>query len=273
MLRILAVAVLLAAASPCWADRPDPQEGDVVLADFRFGSGEILPALKIHYLTLGAARRNAAGEIVNGVLLLHGTSGTSKNWLQPTLADELFAPGAPLDAEKYFIVIPDGIGRGGSSKPSDGLRMKFPALPLRRHGGRDPPPADRASRPQASAARARHLDGRHAGLDVGRDVSRLHGRAGADREPADRDQRPQLDVPAHRHRGDPQRSRLERRQLRQESDALRLFGADRRADDRERDALPAGRAEPRRDGRALRQDGRRARASSTPTTSSTPSRR
>ena len=84
MLRILAVAVLLAAASPCWADRPNPQEGDVVLADFHFGSGEVLPALKIHYLTLGTARRNAAGEIVNGVLLLHGTSGTSENWLQAT---------------------------------------------------------------------------------------------------------------------------------------------------------------------------------------------
>src|SRR3954467_2480685 len=98
MLRILAAAVLGAAASPCWADTawPNRQEGDVVLADFRFGAGEVLPALKIHYLTLGTAHRNAAGEIVNGVLLLHGTSGTSKNWLQATLADELFAPGAPL---------------------------------------------------------------------------------------------------------------------------------------------------------------------------------
>jgi len=128
MLRILAAAVLLAATSPCRADTawPNRQEGDVTFADFRFGSGEVLPALKIHYLTLGTAQRNGAGEIVNGVLLLHGTSGTSQNWLQPTLADELFARGAPLDAEKYFIVIPDGIGRGGSSKPSDGLRMGFP---------------------------------------------------------------------------------------------------------------------------------------------------
>jgi homoserine O-acetyltransferase len=128
MLRILVAAALVAAASPCRADTawPNRQQGDVVLADFRFASGEVLPALKIHYLTLGTARRNAAGEIVNGVLLLHGTSGTSENWLQATLADELFAAGAPLDTEKYFIVIPDGIGRGGSSKPSDGLRMGFP---------------------------------------------------------------------------------------------------------------------------------------------------
>ncbi len=97
-----------------------------MLRDFGFGSGEFLSEMKMHYVTLGSARRNAAGDIVNGVLLLHGTSGTSKNLLQPTLADELFAPGAPLDANTYFIVIPDGIGRGGSSKPSDGLRMKFP---------------------------------------------------------------------------------------------------------------------------------------------------
>jgi homoserine O-acetyltransferase len=128
MLRILATVALLCAASPTIAQAPWPgqHEGDVVLADFRFGSGEVLPALKIHYLTIGTAQRNAAGEILNGVLLLHGTSGTSKNWLAPTLAGELFAPGAPLDAEKYFIVMPDGIGRGGSSKPSDGLRMGFP---------------------------------------------------------------------------------------------------------------------------------------------------
>src|SRR5258708_26488174 len=132
MLRILAAAAaLVAAAWPCRADTawPNRQQGDVVLADFRFASGEVLPALKIHYLTLGTARRDAAGEIVNGVLLLHGTSGTSENWLQPTLADELFAAGAPLDAEKFFIVIPDGIGRGGSAEPSDRPRMGFPPHP------------------------------------------------------------------------------------------------------------------------------------------------
>src|SRR4029077_12410486 len=89
-------------------------------------SGETLPVLNIHYTTLGTPQPNAAGDIINAVILLHGTSSSGKAWLQPTLADELFAPGAPLDAARYFIVIPDGIGRGGSSKPSDGLRMKFP---------------------------------------------------------------------------------------------------------------------------------------------------
>jgi homoserine O-acetyltransferase/O-succinyltransferase len=123
-----AAVLLLAVGSPAVAQTvwPDQRESNFVLKDFGFRSGEVLPELKIHYITLGSAKRNVAGDIVNGVLLLHGTSGTSKNWLQPTLADELFAPGAPLDAQKYFIVIPDGIGRGGSSKPSDGLRMTFP---------------------------------------------------------------------------------------------------------------------------------------------------
>src|SRR5258708_31148349 len=151
MLRILAAAAaLVAAAWPCRADTawPNRQQGEVVLADFRFASGEVLPALKIHYPTLGPARRDAAGEIVNGVLLLHGTSGTSENWLQPTLADELFAAGAPLDAEKFFIVIPDGIGRGGSPKPSDRLRMGFPHHPHADMEGAHHRPATEHLRPQ-----------------------------------------------------------------------------------------------------------------------------
>ena len=128
MLRVFAALFLLAAAIPASAQTrwPGQTEGDFVLKDFHFASGETLAELKLHYLTLGTPKRNAAGDIVNAVLLLHGTSGTSQNWLQPTLADELFVPGAPLDAAQYFIVMPDGIGRGGSAKPSDGLRMKFP---------------------------------------------------------------------------------------------------------------------------------------------------
>ncbi len=105
---------------------PNQREGDFVLEDYVFASGETLPELKLHYTTLGTPHRNAAGEIDNAVLLLHGTSGTGKNWLMPSLADELFGAGQPLDAAKTYIVMPDGIGRGGSSKPSDGLRAKFP---------------------------------------------------------------------------------------------------------------------------------------------------
>ena len=110
-------------ASTLW---PNQREGDFVLANYRFESGETLPELKLHYTTLGTLHRDAAGRIDNGVLLLHGTSGTGQSWLQPSLGGELFGPGQPLDAARYFIVIPDGIGRGGSSKPSDGLRARFP---------------------------------------------------------------------------------------------------------------------------------------------------
>jgi homoserine O-acetyltransferase len=105
---------------------PNQREADFVLKDFRFGSGEMLPELRIHYLTLGTAKKDATGAIVNGILLLHGTSGSSSSWLQATLANELFGKGQPLDASKYFLIIPDGIGAGRSSRPSDGLRGTFP---------------------------------------------------------------------------------------------------------------------------------------------------
>jgi len=119
----LCIGVFEASGQTSW---PNQREADVVLRDFRFGSGDTLPELRIHYVTLGRARRNAAGEITNGVILLHGTSGSSRSWLASLLADELFGTGQPLDASEYFIIIPDGIGAGGSSKPSDGLRATFP---------------------------------------------------------------------------------------------------------------------------------------------------
>lgn len=107
-------------------DWPNYREDTFIIADYKFASGETLAQLKLHYRTLGSAKRNAAGEIVNGVLLLQGNTGTGANWLRPTLSDELFKPGEPLDASRYFIIIPDALGRGGSSKPSDGLRGNFP---------------------------------------------------------------------------------------------------------------------------------------------------
>jgi homoserine O-acetyltransferase len=102
-------------------------EGDIVLRDFRFGSGERLAELRIHYATLGAPRRDAQGRIANAVILLHGTGGSGRQFLQPQFADELFGPGQPLDLARYFVILPDNIGHGRSSKPSDGLRMRFPA--------------------------------------------------------------------------------------------------------------------------------------------------
>src|SRR5437016_3562378 len=105
---------------------PNYQEADFVIRNYKFRSGETLPELNLRYRSLGTAKRNAAGRIVNGVLLLQGNTGTGANWLRTTLADELFAPGQPLDATDYFMIMPDAIGRGGSSKPSDGLKGKFP---------------------------------------------------------------------------------------------------------------------------------------------------
>src|SRR6202021_2642962 len=101
--------------------------GDYVAQNFKFGTGETLPALKLHYLTLGTPHRNAAGHIDNAVLLLHGTGGNAHSLMNPLFSDVLFGPGQPLDIAKYFIIPPDDIGHGESSKPSDGLHAHFPA--------------------------------------------------------------------------------------------------------------------------------------------------
>ncbi len=119
---------LLFAAVPAWAQTtwPNQHEADFTIRDFHFTDGETLPELRLHYVTLGTPKRNAQGEITNGIVLLHGTSGSGQSWMLPTLADELFAKGQPLDAGDNFIIIPDSIGTGKSSKPSDGLKGKFP---------------------------------------------------------------------------------------------------------------------------------------------------
>ncbi len=102
-------------------------DGTVVLPDFRFGTGETLPELKLHYLTLGTPHRNAAGHVDNAVLLLHGTGGNAHSLLNPLFSNVLFGPGQLLDIAKYFLILPDDIGHGQSSKPSDGLHAHFPA--------------------------------------------------------------------------------------------------------------------------------------------------
>src|SRR3954467_2388350 len=91
---------------------PNLHERDFIIRDFRFLSGETLPELRQHYLTFGTPKTDAGGRISNAVLLIHNTTGTAKTWLEPALADELFAPGQPLDAERYFMIIPDIIGFG-----------------------------------------------------------------------------------------------------------------------------------------------------------------
>ena len=103
-----------------------PGEGSVELHDFQFGDGQRLAVLKLHYRTIGTPRCDSGGNVTNAVLLLHGTTGTADTMLAPGYEQALYSPGKPLDSSLYFIVIPDGIGAGGSSKPSDGLHAHFP---------------------------------------------------------------------------------------------------------------------------------------------------
>jgi homoserine O-acetyltransferase/O-succinyltransferase len=124
MLGLLAALAAQITAPP--AKTWPTHEGDVTLKDFRFGDGEMLPEVRMHYTTLGQPHRNARGEIDNAVMVLHGTGGDGHQFLRPQFADELYGPGQPLDISKYWIILPDNIGHGKSSKPSDELRMKFP---------------------------------------------------------------------------------------------------------------------------------------------------
>jgi len=114
-----ALAYALMALPALAADYPAPKQGEWVVRDFRFHTGEVLPELRLHYTTVGVP----TGE---PVLILHGTTGSGANMLAPVFAGELFGPGQPLDAGRYYVILPDAIGHGKSSKPSDGLRTGFP---------------------------------------------------------------------------------------------------------------------------------------------------
>ena len=127
-----AALLLVVLATAAGADYPAPTEGDFVLRDFRFTSGETMPELRIHYRTLGEPRKDEEGTVRNAVLITHGTTGSGGQFIRPEFGGELFGAGQLLDATKFYIVMPDGIGHGKSSKPSDGLRAKFP-----RYGYRD----------------------------------------------------------------------------------------------------------------------------------------
>ena len=106
-------------------------EGDFVVDDFRFASGETLPGLRLHYRTLGTPTRDDRGRVNNAVLILHGTGGSGAQFIRPEFSERLFAPGGVLDASTHYLVLPDGIGHGQSSKPSDGLHARFPAYGYR----------------------------------------------------------------------------------------------------------------------------------------------
>jgi homoserine O-acetyltransferase len=108
------------------ADYPPPTEGDYTIHDFKFASGETLPELRLHFRTLGTAQKDAQGKTTNAVLIMHGTTGSGAQFIRSEFAGELFGKDQPLDATRFFIVLPDGIGHGKSSKPSDGMHAKFP---------------------------------------------------------------------------------------------------------------------------------------------------
>src|SRR5215211_1022651 len=126
-LRIFLLLVsILTARLALAANYPAPSEGDFTIRDFKFQSGETLPELRIHYRTLGKPEKDAQGKTTNAVLITHGTTGSGAQFIRPEFAGELLGKDQPLDATKFFIVLPDGIGHGKSSKPSDGMHAKFP---------------------------------------------------------------------------------------------------------------------------------------------------
>src|SRR6516162_2475238 len=150
---LAALSVVAMLAGPAAA--AEPQQGDFVIKDFRFHTGEVLPELKLHYVTIGAPTGQP-------VLVLHGLSGSSQTMLGRNFAGELFGPAQPLDAEKYFIVVPDSLGAGKSSKPSNGMRAQFPKYTYE----------------DQSVAQYRllteHLGVRHAKLIIGQSMAGMH---------------------------------------------------------------------------------------------------
>jgi homoserine O-acetyltransferase/O-succinyltransferase len=159
------------------ADYPAPQEGSWVVRDFRFHTGEVLPELRLHYTIVGVPTGEPG-------LILHGTTGSATGMLNPGFAGELFGPGQPLDAIRYYLILPDAIGTGKSSKPSDGLRASFPNYNyddmveaqyrlVTEHLGAPP------------SAGARELHGRYAHVALGPEISGLHGHRSADGVVAD----------------------------------------------------------------------------------------
>jgi homoserine O-acetyltransferase len=124
---VVVLLIILALASAAGAQSfPAPERHDFVVRNFRFQSGESLPEVRIHYRTIGTPARDAKGRITNGVMVLHGSSGDAGQVLAASFTEPLLSKGGPLDARKFFLIFPDNLGNGRSTKPSDGLRAKFP---------------------------------------------------------------------------------------------------------------------------------------------------
>jgi homoserine O-acetyltransferase len=160
-----AACLLLAPCAP-GADQPPPTPkplgGDYVIPNFRFASGEALPELRLHFTTIGKARRDEHGHVTNAVLILHGTGGSGHSFLMDRFSGVLFNKGQLLDANRYYVILPDGIGHGDSSKPSDGLHMRFPQYSY----------ADMVSAQYALLTQELHVD--HLRLVIGTSMGCMH---------------------------------------------------------------------------------------------------
>jgi len=189
---LLFITTLASAETGLAQGYPAPKEGDWIAKDFRFHTGEVMPELRAHYTTIGAP----TGE---PVLVLHGTTMSGTAMLAPIFAGELFGPGQALDVSKYYIILPDSLGHGKTAKPSDGLRTKFPEYDY----------DDMVSaqyRLVTEGLGVRHLrgigllDGWNERLDVGREVSGLHGHPSTHGLPAQHNVRSELDDAPVDHR-------------------------------------------------------------------------
>ena len=151
---------------------PAPVEADFVARNYRFESGETLPEVKMHYRTVGTPRKDADGVVRNGVLILHGTGGNGRGFLTDGYAGRLFGKGQLLDAERYFIILPDNVGHGELEQAERRPAHEVSEVSLHRHGEAAASAGDRGARPDAPAARDGDVDGRDAHVDVGLSCSR-----------------------------------------------------------------------------------------------------
>jgi len=161
--------LVLASQFAVGAEAPAPREreGDFVIHNFEFSSGETLPEVRIHYHAFGEPKRDSHGVVRNAVLIVHGTGGTGGSLIRAEFSGELFGPGQLLDATRYFIVLPDALGHGKSSKPSDGLHARFPRYGYNDMVETEYRPVDRRPGCETRAAHHGNFHGLHAYLAVG----------------------------------------------------------------------------------------------------------
>ena len=204
----------LAAAQAAGVAYPEPARRGLQNSNFRFAHGETLPELSIHYRTIGTPRRDAAGVVRNAVLLLHGTTGSGKQFLTPNFGGVLFGRGT---APRREPLLPGDPGRDRPRRivpTQSGPPRAISALRLRRHGRGAVPAPDSRARCEPPAARPRHVDGWNARLGLGGDSPRVHGRPRPARLGPDADRRPQSDPAEDDHRRHPDRPGVEERRIR-----------------------------------------------------------